>query len=426
MRQGARLDPTPAPCQLPVMTSRPAVDPAAILFKGVGTWNAIAIAVAGMAPTMAMNLNPQEPAEHVGRVVPLVFALSTFVVLLVAWCFARLARHHPNAGSAYGFVGAVLGPRAGLVAGWTLLGTYLCFAIVGLGAVGLFGANLLQRLSLWQEPSSLALTGLAALIIAPLSVIPTRRAGLVLIILEGVAVVAMLVLAFAVIVRVLQGHGPAGDPTLRDLFIPAAGIGASSIALGLSFGLLSFAGFEQVATLGEEVRKSTFTIPRVLIGTVIGAGVVFTLVTVAETLGFGTDPAGVSRFTHSTSLLADLYAAMRGVFHASGSDAFFWASTLGALALLIVYLLVAVSAAGALIRWPKEGARWLLVIPALATLAIAYTLWVNVRSPDPGAYRVIPWIVLVWCCAPVVATLLYPRAVDLIASGFLAMRSKDE
>jgi hypothetical protein len=117
---------------------------------------------------------------------------------------------------------------------------------------------------------------------------------------------------------------------------------------------------------------------------------------------------------------------MRVVFHASGSDAFFWASTLGALALLIVYLLVAVSAGGALIRWPKEGAQWILVIPALATLAIAYTLWVNVRSPDPGAYRVIPWIVLVWCCVPVVATVLYPRLVDLIASGFLAVRSKDE
>ena len=52
-----------------------------------------------------------------GGVIPLVFALSTLVVLLVAWCFARLAHHHPNAGSAYGFVGAVLGPRAGLVAG---------------------------------------------------------------------------------------------------------------------------------------------------------------------------------------------------------------------------------------------------------------------------------------------------------------------
>jgi amino acid transporter len=388
------------------MTNRPPVDPAVILFKGVGTWDAIAIAVAGMAPTMAMNLNPQEPAEHVGRVVPLVFALSTIVVLLVAWCFARLARDHPNAGSAYG-------------------------------------------------------------------------------------------LACAVLLLVHQGHGPQGDPPLRELFIPTAGVGAASIALGLSFGLLSFAGFEQAATLGEEVRRSRFTIPRVLIGTVLGAGVVFTIVTAAQTLGFGTDPAGVARLTTSTSLLADLsaryfggwsadlfdalavcsalggalasivaasrilfalcrdivpsspvgrispasgtprnaalcvllaaimgYGAMRIVFHASGSDAFFWGSTLGALALLIAYLLVVVSAAAALIRPSEQGKRWMLLVPSLAALAITYTLWVNVYPPQPGAYRLIPWIVLAWCCAPIVATLLYPRLVGLVASGLLAASSR--
>ena len=479
------------------MTNRPSVDPSVILFKGVGTWNAIAVAVAGMAPTLAMNLNPQEPAEHVGRVVPLVFALSTIVVLLVAWCFARLARDHPNAGSAYGFVAAILGPRAGLVAGWTLLGTYLCFAVVGIGAVGLFGADLLQRLGLWHGASSFSLTVAAALVIGPLSIIPARRAGLVLIILEGIAVVAMLILACAVLLLVAQGHGPQGDPPLRDLFIPTAGVGAASIALGLSFGLLSFAGFEQVATLGEEVKKSRFTIPRVLIGTVLGAGFVFTLVTAAQTLGFGTDPAGVASFTKSTSLLADLsaryfggwsgdlfdalaicsalggalasivaasrilfalcrdlvpsspigrisevsgtprnaavcvviaaivgYGVVRVVFHASGSDAFFWCSTLGVLALLIAYLLVVVSAAGALVGPAGQGMRWMLFIPALAALAIAYTFWVNVYPPQPGAYRVFPWIVLAWCCAPVVATLLSPRLVELITSGVLAASSR--
>jgi amino acid transporter len=481
------------------MKNRSPVDPSVILFKGVGTWDAIAVAVAGMAPTMAMNLNPQEPAEHVGRVVPLVFALSTFVVLLVAWCFARLARDHPNAGSAYGFVAAILGPRAGLVAGWTLFGTYLCFSTVGLAAFGLFGSNLLQRLDLWPNAPSFSLAVVAAVVVGPLSIIPARRAGLVLIILEGIAVAAMLLLAGAVLLRILQGHGPQGDPPLRDLFIPTAGVGVSSIAIGLSFGLLSFAGFEQVATLGEEVRKSRFTIPRVLIGTVLGAGIVFTVVAAAETLGFGTDRAGVASFTRSTSLLADLsaryfggwsgelfdalaicsalggtlaavvaasrilfalcrdlaptspaarlsevsgtprnaalcvlvaaiagYAAMRLVFHASGSDAFFWGSTLGALALLIAYLLVVVSAAGALIRSRARGASWLLVIPALAALAITYTFWVNVYPPQPGAYRVIPWIVLVWCCLPVMATLVSPRLVELVKFGFLAESSRAE
>src|ERR1700759_1871182 len=123
-------------------------DPYAILFEGAGTWDAIAIAVAGMAPTMGMNLNPQEPAEHVGRVVALVFAASGVIVLLVAWCFARLAREHPNAGSAYGFVAASPGPCRGLVAGWTLRGTYLCLPIGALGGFGLFAANLLTRMHL--------------------------------------------------------------------------------------------------------------------------------------------------------------------------------------------------------------------------------------------------------------------------------------
>ncbi len=449
-----------------------------------------------MAPTMGMNLNPQEPAEHVGRVVALVFAASGVLVLLVAWCIARHAREHPNAGSAYGFVAAILGPRMGLVAGWTLLGTYLCFGIVGLGGFGLFTANLLQRMHIWDGASSFALTMLAVLIVAPLSIIPASRAGFVLILLEGVAVVAMVLLSVAVLWRVFEGHGPQGDPPIRDVFVPTEGVGVSSIAMGLSFGILSFAGFEQVATLGEEVKKSRFTIPRVLIGTVIGAGVVFTLVAAAQTLGFGTDAAGVARFTASTSLLADLsaryfgawvgdafdalaiasalggglaaivassrilfalcrdlaprsglsrvsqvsgtprtatvcivmislvgYNLMRVVFHASGSDAFFWASTIGALALLVVYLLVAATAAATLLRSKRARDQRLLFIPTFGALAIGYTLWVNVYPPQPGAYAVMPWLVLVWCVAPLVATMINPQLVKYVKSGFLAVHS---
>src|SRR5262249_36562240 len=114
------------------------------------------------------------------------------------------------------------------------------------------------------------------------------------------------------------------------------------------------------------------------------------------------------------------YAAMRFLFDASGSDAFFWASTLGALALLVAYFLVVASAAGALLRPSAMAMRWLLLIPTLAAVAIAYTLWVNVYPPQPGAYRVIPWIVLAWCCAPIIATALNPRLIELVTSGFLA------
>ena len=113
---------------------------------------------------------------------------------------------------------------------------------------------------------------------------------------------------------------------------------------------------------------------------------------------------------------------MRAVFHASGSDAFFWGSTLGALALLVAYFLVVVSAAGALVGSPGRGTRWMLFIPFLAAVAIAYT-WVNIYPLQAGAYRVIPvdraGLVL---RAP--GVLLSPRLVGLVTSGFLAARSR--
>jgi hypothetical protein len=34
---------------------------------------------------------------------------------------------------------------------------------------------------------------------------------------------------------------------------------------------------------------------------------------------------------------------------------------------------------------------------------------------------VIPWIVLAWCCVPLIATLLHPRLLDLVTSGCLAV-----
>jgi amino acid transporter len=51
----------------------------------------------------------------------------------------RLSGAFASAGSVYGLVGAVLGPRAGFVAGWALLGTYLVFPAVSISAAAVFG-----------------------------------------------------------------------------------------------------------------------------------------------------------------------------------------------------------------------------------------------------------------------------------------------
>jgi amino acid transporter len=446
-------------------------------FKRLTTLDAVGVSVAGMGPTLAMNLNPQQLATHVGSAVPLAFSLCVLLVLMVAWCFARLSSRHPNAGSAYGFVSSVLGPRAGLFAGWALFGTYLAFGMVGISGFGLFRFDIAERFHPLHHPSVFFFTLSGATLITILSVTAARRAAVALILLEGVAVVAMVALSLAVLWLIAQGHGPQGNIPVKDLFIPGPKVTLSDFALALSFGFLSFAGFETVATLGEEVDKPKSTIPRVLFFTVAGGGFVYVLVTTAQILGFGTDAAGVSKFAASSSLLGDLaaryfgswcgdvvdllamcsalgcglaaivaasrilfaifrdlwpssflgklsskggtplnasvvviatgflgYAVMRQVFHASGSDAFFWASTMGALGLLIAYLLVVISAGVSILRSTEGESWWKLFIPALAASSIIYVIIVNVYPVQPGAYGVIPWIVLVWCLLPVIST----------------------
>lgn len=284
------------------------------LIRGLGVPEAIGVSVGGMGPALAMNLNPQEPSQHVGQLIPLIFLLSTVLVLMVGWCFARLSRLHPNAGSAFGFVSAVMGPKSGLVAGWAMLGAYLCFGMVGISGFGLFRSDLASKFHPAHHPSVFYFTMIGALVVGVLSVTAARRAALALIVMEGIAILVMLTLAAAVIWRVLQGHGPQGDPPIHDLFIPSAGISPSAVALALSFGFLSFAGFEEVSTMSEEVKNPSDTVPRVLVGTVIGGGIVYTVVTTAEVLGFGTDPAGMARFASSHSLLGDLGSMFFGTW----------------------------------------------------------------------------------------------------------------
>jgi amino acid transporter len=102
-------------------------------------WEAVGISLALMAPSMAANINPQGTA------------LATIGVLLIAWTFVRLTQRFNHAGSVYGFVGASLGPRAGVVSGWALMGPYTFYGVVTATASGIFGADFLDNLGIWTD-----------------------------------------------------------------------------------------------------------------------------------------------------------------------------------------------------------------------------------------------------------------------------------
>src|SRR5271169_5642327 len=154
------------------------------LKRSLSIWAAVGLSVALMAPSMAANINPQGSSTYAGRAVPLTFLIAAVGVLLVAYSFVRLCQYFHHSGSVYAFVGATLGPRAGVVAGWGLLGTYTFYAVVTASAAGIFGTAFLQEIGAWPNPPTWApwiLVGVVLALVLFLAIIPARRgAGILL------------------------------------------------------------------------------------------------------------------------------------------------------------------------------------------------------------------------------------------------------
>ncbi len=285
------------------------------LKRGLSIWAAVGLSVALMAPSMAANINPQASAGTAGRAVPLTFLIAAVGILLVAYSFVRLTQYFHHSGSAYAFVGATLGPRAGVVAGWGLMGTYIFYAVVTASAAGIFGSAFLEAVGIWHNPPSWApfvLAAVALVLVLFLAVMPARRGAGVLLSVEGVTVVLILVVTAVVLVRLLAGNAPDHHHFTWTVFQVTPGTSFSGLFLGVVFGFLSFAGFEAAATLGEEANHPTRDIPRAIFGVAVFGGVYFVIVTAVEMMGFGAGKTGVTAFINSPSLLGDLGSSYVG------------------------------------------------------------------------------------------------------------------
>lgn len=292
------------------MATTPAVKTATVpgLKRSLSLWQAVGLSLALMAPSMAANINPQG-AIGAGRAVPLAFLIAAFGVLLVAYTFVRLCQYYRHSGSVYAFVGATLGPRAGVIAGWGLVGTYTFYAVTTAAAAGIFGTGLLDSLGIWRNQPAWApmlLVGVVLALALIVAALPARRGTNTLLIVEVCTVTLILVVTVVVFVKLLSHSAPGGGHFTWSVFSPQPGVGASALFLGVVFGFLSFAGFEASATLGEEAHNPTRDIPRAIMGVALFGGIYYVVVTAAETMGFGTSAKGLAAFGASPSLLGDL------------------------------------------------------------------------------------------------------------------------
>ncbi len=295
-------------------------------------WEAIAISVGIMAPTAAMALNGTVPAQLVGRAVPLAFLFAGIAIALISYSFIRLTSFFNHAGSTYALAGVTLGPRFGFFAGWALLATYSCFICANIAEVGLFGTAFLDGTGIWNNPQWIVVSLIAAGLAWFLAYGDVKIATRALLSFEGISVTLIIVLIAVIFWKVIGGTAPNGQSFTLKPFIPASGVPVGAIAFASVFGLLSFGGFEGAAALGEETNNPRRNIPLAIACAVGFCAVFYTIVMLAQSLGFGIDAAGIKAFGGSSAPLGDLSKSYVG----SGmEDAINFGATLSAFASLL-------------------------------------------------------------------------------------------
>ncbi|QJS10204.1 APC family permease [Streptomyces argyrophyllae] len=201
--------------------------------------------------------------------VALVYVLATVAMAFTAFSYAQMVRVVPRAGSVFAYARAGLGDGAGFVAGWMAMLDYVLIPAVAYLFSGIAMNALVPGVSRW------AWTALAVVVTTLLNLWGVRaaaRVGFVVLALEIVVLVVFVVSAAVVLARDGAQRGVlsplSGDGT-QGAFALSAVIGAVSVAV------LSYLGFDAIATFAEEVTGGSQKVARALLFCLALAGVLF-------------------------------------------------------------------------------------------------------------------------------------------------------
>ncbi len=245
----------------------------------------IGLSLSIVSPTLAAAFNITLVVRSAGHAAPLTFVLGAVAMALIALSFIAFSRRVTNAGSAYAYITHSWGPRAGFIAGWTLLLSYLGAATGTTPLVGQFVAAAARDIGVNFEPGALLIDSGALVLAWWFAYRDMRAAGRLMLALEAFSVIAIVVLC----VEILSHARPTLANTLTVFRPDNAYQGWTGVGAGMVFSILSFSGFEGATTLSEEAVDAKHQVPLALFGTLMGSAVFFVFVTYCEVVGYGVD-----------------------------------------------------------------------------------------------------------------------------------------
>ncbi|MFF2365592.1 APC family permease [Streptomyces sp. NPDC058122] len=201
--------------------------------------------------------------------VALVYVVATAAMAFTAFSYAQMVRVVPQAGSVFAYARAGLGPAAGFLAGWMVMLDYLLIPAVAYLFSGIAMHALVPEVSRWVWT---ALAVVVTTSLNPLGVRTAARVGFLVLATEIVVLVVFVVTAAVVLARDGAHRGwlsPLSGDGTQGAFALSAVVGAVSVAV------LSFLGFDAVASFAEEVRGGPEKVARAVLSCLALAGVLF-------------------------------------------------------------------------------------------------------------------------------------------------------
>jgi len=175
------------------------------LIKRLSLPEAIGMSLSVICPTVTAAFNVTLVVQATGAAAPLSFVIGTVAMVLVALSFMAFTNRVANAGSAYAYISHTFGSRVGFIAGWSLLLTYLGFATGQAALVGSFAGAALKGLSLDVGWGWIAIAVVAMLTAWWLAFRDMRLAGRLMLGLEAAAIAGIVALCIIILVKVRPG-----------------------------------------------------------------------------------------------------------------------------------------------------------------------------------------------------------------------------
>jgi amino acid transporter len=259
----------------------------------------LAQSIALISPTMTAVLIVPLAFSDAGNGTWLAYLFATIMLSFVVMNLNEFARRSASPGSMYAYIGRGLGPRWGVLSGWTLLWSYAFIAIAGFSGFSIFVNQFLDAIGVHHHPPAVVCFAFSAVVCWFVAYKDVRVSSLLTLFLEGLSVAVIL----GVCIVILFGHGSPIDTSQLSLH----GANLHGMSLAVVVCIFSLVGFESATALGGEARKPLTNVPRAVTWSLAIAGLFFVFVSYVEVLGSAHSGLSLADLAAPLNSLADAY-----------------------------------------------------------------------------------------------------------------------